>query len=167
MPRLHERIETKLATDVAFPFVADFANSSRWDPGVAASERIGEGPTAVGSRYRLMVRIGGRTAPMEYVIEALEAGRRVVLRGSGSGVRAIDDIRFEPFEGGTRVDYTADIHLSGPMRLLEPFLGGAFRKIGQNAMAGMKRTLDAMAAGQTGPAAPESGTGSAKSVVGR
>ena len=79
MTRLHEEIETPLPLDVAFPFVADFANSSRWDPGVGSSEAIDPGPAAVGSRYRLMVRMGGRLAPMEYRVSVLEPMRRVVL----------------------------------------------------------------------------------------
>ena len=70
MTRLHEEIETPLPLDVAFPFVADFANSSRWDPGVKSSEAVDPGPLAVGARYRLMVRMGGRFAPMEYRISS-------------------------------------------------------------------------------------------------
>ena len=100
MTRLHEEIETPLPLDVAFPFVADFANSSRWDPGVRSSERIDPGPLGVGARYRLGVRMGGRFAPMEYRISALEPMRRVVLTGSGSGVSAVDEIRFEPIGDG-------------------------------------------------------------------
>ena len=90
MTRLHEEIETALPLDVAFPFVSDFANSSRWDPGVRSSEAIDPGPPAVGARYRLLVRMGGRFAPMEYQVSVLEPMSRVVLTGSGSGVSAVD-----------------------------------------------------------------------------
>ena len=148
MPRLHEVIETPLASDVAFPFVADFANSSRWDPGVASSERIDSGPLGVGSRYRLQVRMGGRVSPMEYQITVFEPDRRVVLVGTGSGVSAVDEIRFEPSGSGTHIDYTANIRLGGLLRLATPFLGGSFRKIAKDALAGMQRTLDAKAAGR-------------------
>jgi carbon monoxide dehydrogenase subunit G len=146
MTRLHEEIETALPLDVAFSFVADFANSSRWDPGVNSSESLDPGPPAIGSRYRLMVRMGGRFAPMEYRVSALEPMRRVVLTGSGSGVSAVDEIRFERSGTGTRIDYTADIRLGGLLRLVQPFLGGSFRKIAKDALAGMERTLSEMAA---------------------
>jgi carbon monoxide dehydrogenase subunit G len=146
MPRLHEIIETPLPIDDAFAFVADFANASAWDPGVATSERIDDGPVAVGARYRLGIRMSGRVAPMEYRITAYDVPGRVVLAGVGSGVRAIDEIRFAPAGTGTRVDYTADIHLTGLMRLAEPFAGGTFRKIGKDALAGMQRALDERAA---------------------
>ena len=145
MTRLHEQIETPLATDAAFAFVADFANQSLWDPGTVTSERLDSGPVGVGARYRLAVRLGGRVAPMEYRISVFEPPNRVVLNGEGSGVSATDEIRFEPAGKGTRVDYTADIRLGGWMRLIQPFVGRAFSKLGRNAAEGMKRELDRLA----------------------
>jgi carbon monoxide dehydrogenase subunit G len=148
MTRLHETIETTLSVDVAFPFIADFANSERWDPGVRSSVRLDEGPVAVGATYKLVVRMGGRFAPMEYRVTEIELGRRVVLAGKGSSVTAVDEIRFEPAGEGTRIDYTADIKLGGLLGLLQPLLGGAFRKVASDARDGMKRTLDEMATAQ-------------------
>jgi carbon monoxide dehydrogenase subunit G len=142
---LKERIETSLPLEPTFAFVADFANAQAWDPGVASSVRVDPGPVAVGARYLLGVRMGGRVTPMEYVVTQLEPGRRVVLAGHGSGVVAVDDISFEATPSGTVISYVADIRLQGVMRLLAPFAGGAFRKIAANARDGMQRALDARA----------------------
>lgn len=152
MTRLHETVETALPVDEAFAFVADFANSQHWDPGVATSERVDPGPVGVGARYRLGVRMRGRVAPMEYRITEFDAPRRVVLAGEGSNVTAVDDIRFAPRADGTgtRIEYIADIRLGGWMRLVEPFAGGAFRTLAQNAVNGMRRALDARAAAGAG-----------------
>ncbi len=148
LTKLHERIETALPLDETFAFIADFANSSHWDPGVATSERIDTGPVALGARYRLGVRMRGRVAPMEYRITTFEPPARVVLTGDGSGVSAVDEIRFAPRADGTgtAIDYTADIRLGGWMRLIQPFVGGAFEKIAKDALGGMQRTLDERAA---------------------
>ena len=70
MTRLHERIQTPLTLEETFAYVADFANSQEWDPGVASAERLDDGPVGVGARYRLGVRLGRRVAPMEYRITA-------------------------------------------------------------------------------------------------
>ncbi len=142
MTRLHETIQTTLPMAETFALIADFANAQRWDPGVATSERLDPGPVGPGARYRLGVRMRGRVAPMEYRITTFEPSRRVVLTGSGSINSAVDEIRFEPASDGTRIDYTADIHLGGWMRLVEPLAGGAFRKIARDALDGMKRFLD-------------------------
>jgi carbon monoxide dehydrogenase subunit G len=150
MTRLHETIETSLPIDETFAFIADFANAQHWDPGVATSERIDTGPVGLGARYRLGVRMRGNVAPMEYRITTYEPPRRVVLTGEGSNVSAVDEIRFEPSSTGTRIDYTADIRLTGWMRLVAPFAGGAFEKIARDALGGMQRALDerAKAAGR-------------------
>lgn len=142
MTRLDESIETPLPIDEAFAFIADFANARHWDPGVATSERIDAGPVGPGARYRLGVRMRGRVAPMEYRISTYEPPRRVILTGEGSGVSAVDEIRFAPAGTGTRIDYTADIRLGGWMRLVEPFVGGVFERIARDALAGMQRALD-------------------------
>ena len=146
MTKLNEQIDTALSPEAAFAFVADFAHAQDWDPGVATSERIDAGPVGVGARYRLGVRLGGRVAPMEYRITVFEPSRLVVLAGEGSGVSAIDEIRFTPAGAGTRIDYTADIRLGGLLRLVQPLLGGQFAKLGRAALNGMKSTLDARAA---------------------
>ena len=146
MTRLYEQIETTLPVETTFDFVADFANAERWDPGVARSIRLDEGPIRPGSRFALDVRMGRRTAPMTYHVAALERPRRVVLVGEGSGVDAVDEIVFEPAGPGTRIRYTADIRLRGLVRLVQPFLSGVFARIGQDASAGLHRALADLAA---------------------
>lgn len=147
MPILRERLTTRLPITDTFDFVADFANSMHWDPGVATSERLDPGPVGVGARYRLGVRMRGKVAPMDYVITTYEPPTRVVLTGDGSGVHAVDDIRFSTTpDGGTRVEYVADIQLRGLMRLVAPFAGGAFAKVASDAVGGMQRALDERAA---------------------
>ena len=154
MTRIHETLETALAIQEAFAFVADFVNAAAWDPGTVAAQRIDRGPVGVGARYRLDVRMGRRVAPMEYRIVEYEPFRRVVLEGRGSNVTARDEITFAALPGsGTRVDYVADIQLGGWMRLLQPLAGGAFRKIGRDAREGLQRSLDSLAAGDRGDGA--------------
>lgn len=152
MTRIHERIETVLPIDAAFDYIADFANSHAWDPGTVSSRRIDTGPVQAGARYLLDVRMGDRIARMEYRIRDFDRPTRVVLVGSGSNVDAVDDIRFERTDNGTRIDYTADIALGGLLRFVQPFLGGSFEKIGRDAAAGMHRRLDRLAAQQDGVA---------------
>ena len=142
MPRLHETIDTRLPQRDAFAFIADFANAQVWDPGTIASKWISGTTVGVGTSYALTVKVGRGSAPMVYTIETYEPDTRVVLRGEGKTVTARDDIRFAAtVDGGTRVEYIADIELRGWMRLLTPFLGGAFRKLGDDARTGMTAAL--------------------------
>jgi len=142
MTTLHERIETALPLQDAFDFIADFSNAAHWDPGVATAVRLDRGPIREGTRVRLGVRMAGRVAPMDYVVTTWQPPIRVVLTGAGSGVAAVDDIRFETTPTGTRIDYTADIRLRGLLRLAAPFAGGTFERIARDARDGMQRALD-------------------------
>ena len=54
MTRLRERIRTSLGPEAAFAYVADFANSMHWDPGVATSRRIDAGQVGVGVVGRVL-----------------------------------------------------------------------------------------------------------------
>ena len=151
MTRIHETLDTPLRIEDAFAFVADFANAAAWDPGTVSAERIDAGSVGTGARYRLKVRMGRRVAPMEYRIVVYEPFMRVVLEGRGSNVTARDEITFAARpDSGTRVDYVADIQLRGWMRLLQPFAGGTFRKIGRDAREGLQRSLDFLATGARG-----------------
>jgi carbon monoxide dehydrogenase subunit G len=147
MTTLRERVTTTLPPDEAFAFVADFANAASWDPGTASSVRMGDGPVDVGARYRLGVRVAGRVVPMDYEVTAFDPAKRVVLRGTGRGIRATDEIRFAPLPNGTEIDYTADIRLVGLLRPLGWFAAGALQGVGRAAKEGMERALLARAQG--------------------
>jgi carbon monoxide dehydrogenase subunit G len=141
MTVLHEELEVDRPVEEVFGFVGDFANAERWDPGVAASTALTEGPVRVGSRYALTVVFNGRQLPMTYQVTAYDPPRRVELRGTGSTVKALDDIRFEATGRGTRIRYTADLRLRGPLRLGEPLLRSRFEETGRRAIQGMREAL--------------------------
>ncbi len=146
MTTIRKQLHTRLPIDDAFAYIADFQTSETWDPGVESAQRTDSGEVGVGATYQLAVKMGGRVAPMEYKISRFEPPNRVVLDGRGSGVTAIDDIRFAPHDEGTTIEYIADIRLGGLLRFVQPFMGGTFSGIGERAADGMKRTLDARAA---------------------
>ena len=114
MTRIHERIETDLPIDETFDYIADFDHADEWDPNTTHAQRLGTEQPGLGARFALEVRMGGRTAPMEYRITEYDRPRRVVLVGEGSGVATVDDIRFEHIGDRTVVDYMADITARRP-----------------------------------------------------
>jgi hypothetical protein len=160
MTTLTERVTTPLAREAAFAYVADFSHQAEWDPNTASSRRIDDGELGVGARFTLNVKMGARTTPMEYRITEYQAPTQVVLVGEGSGVWSQDRITFSEAPGGTRVDYVAEIRLSGLLGAIQPLLGRAFAGIAKGAVTGMKRELDALAASGAGvSAADASATG--------
>ncbi len=141
MTRLHEVIEVPTPPAEAFAYVADFSSAQEWDPGVDSARKLDDGPVEVGTKFEVVVKTGPTTQRMEYVVEALEPPSRVVLRGEGSVIEALDTIEFAPAGEGTQISYTADISFKGPLGLAEPLMKGTLEKIGEKAVAGLRQQL--------------------------
>ena len=141
MTVLRRTVDVTRSLDDTWAFLADFANAEKWDPGVASARQATSGAIAVGTRYDLDIVFNGRTMPMTYTVTAWEPKRRVVLEGIGSRIRATDEITFEATSSGTRIGYTADLRLPGPLRVFEPLLGKRFQTLADDAMAGLRRAL--------------------------
>jgi carbon monoxide dehydrogenase subunit G len=145
MPIVKETVTTSLPIDSAFDYVANFENIVEWDPGVNAARKRSDAPAAVGTAYDLDLEYGGSNMEMTYTITEFDPPRLVVLEGDGARSGAVDTIAFTAVEGGTRIDYEADIRLKGVFRLAEPFLGKLFTQVGEGARDGLDRRLSELA----------------------
>lgn len=141
MTRLRETVEVPRPIDEVFCYVSNFANAAQWDPGVADSRKASAGAIGVGTVFRLRVRFGLRSIPMEYAIREFDRPHRVLLEGKGDSVHALDDIGFAVTSRGTRITYTADISLLGALSVIAPFLKGALDRVGKNAVRGLQSAL--------------------------
>lgn len=140
--RLHETRTIDRPLPEVFAFTADFANAEKWDPGVSSSRRVGEGPAGTGSKYDLMVSFGTSEIPMTYEITEWEQDARVVLVGRGDSIEAVDVIEFEARDGGTFVDYTADLTFTNWIRFVAPLMTPLLKQVGEKALDGLVETLE-------------------------
>lgn len=140
--RLRDSIEVPRPQAETFAYVADWSHLADWDPGIAESRKVSDGPVGTGTQFDVLADFRGRTIPMRYTIIEFEEGRRVVLDGQGDNVTSVDEITVEEIESGSRITYDADIKMKGIYRIVQPFLGGTFNKMGQKALAGLKKELD-------------------------
>ncbi len=144
MPTYDADVATEWAPEEAFDYLAEFSRAEEWDPGVARAERLDAGPLRVGSAFRLWVRVGRRTAPLEYRVSDFDPPRRVVLAGENAWVRSVDTVTVaaEP-GGGAQLHYHAELVPRGLARLATPLVGPAFRRVGNRGIAGLRRALAA------------------------
>ncbi len=140
--RYHKEIEVALPVEEVFDYVADFSSASEWDPGVVEAEKVGDRPVAEGSEFGIVARFRGKRHRFRYVVTSFEPDRRVVLVGDGARARSTDEVTFEPADSGTRIAYSADLHLKGMYRVAEPFLSGMVKRMGDDALDGLKSVLD-------------------------
>lgn len=144
MARYTATVHTGRPIEDAFAYLSDFSTSEEWDPGTRLAERLDEGPVQKGSRFRLRAAFMGRESELTYEIVELQAPTRVVLRGENATVVSEDEMTFAPdAAGGTRVTYDANLRLKGPLRIADPLLAIAFRRIGDSALEGLREHLGA------------------------
>lgn len=140
--KLHEMRQIDLPLEEVFGYVADFANSQEWDPGVKSARQRGDGAVGVGTRFDVVTEFGSSEIPMVYEIVEHEPPHRVVLEGDGTTVSALDTILLEARDGGTLVDYTADLDFKNWIKYVDPLLAPLMRRmVGEKALDGLVRTL--------------------------
>lgn len=141
MIRLKESRESARPITEVFAYVANFATTADYDPGVKSAHQESEGPIEVGTRFHVDAVFMGAVIPLKYVIERFERPHRVVLRGVGKTSRALDDICFEETDsGGTRVIWTLDLEMKGG-KLVEWISGPILRRVGRAALDGLATRL--------------------------
>lgn len=145
MARISEPLDVPIPVEAAFDHVADFTTTADWDPGITRARRLDDGPIGLGSRFKVQLKLGVVTVPLVYEITAYERPHRVVLATQGLLYRGEDDVRFEATESGTKVHWNATFALRGPGALLDPALGVGFRRTAAKAVAGLERSLRALA----------------------
>lgn len=145
MARITEHLDVPVAPATAFDHVADFTTTVGWDPSIVSARRLDDGDLGVGSRFTVGLKAGLVTVPLTYEITAYERPDRVVLTTVGPLHRGEDDVRFTATDRGTQVTWNAEFALRGPGRLLDPVLGFGFRRTAAAAVAGLERSLNALA----------------------
>ena len=148
MARYQGIVVSTRSAEETFDYLADFANAAEWDPGTATAERLDAGAVGPGSAFRLEVRVGSRTTPLEYRIVDYDRPRRVVLLGESDTIRSEDTMTVVPAaDGGSILTYDADLTLTGGLAVANPFLGLLFDRIGDKGVGGLRAVLG-------GPAVP-------------
>jgi carbon monoxide dehydrogenase subunit G len=141
MARYKATVDTPLPPAEAFAYLSDFSTAEEWDPGTVQAERLGKGPVGEGTEFRLVAAFLGRNTTLTYRIVEFDPPNALTFRGENSTVVSLDRITFESSDGGTRVLYDADLKLKGLLTLADPLLGLAFNRIGDSALAGMRKAL--------------------------
>lgn len=144
--KLSRTVTTEAPIAEVFRYLADFTTTTEWDPGTLSTTRVcGDG--GVGTHYRNVSRFLGRETELTYVVEQVEAGSLLRLRGENRTVVATDTMTFREAQGGgTTVTYHAAFSFRGVARLVAPLLAPAFRRLGDDAQAGLRTALGRIAA---------------------
>ncbi|MFK4084379.1 SRPBCC family protein [Kribbella sp. NPDC020789] len=127
--------------ETVFGYLADFANTNEWDPGTVRTTRL-DGDGGVGTTYRNISRFAGRETELVYTVDELTAPQRLRFRGVNKTVTARDTITLRPVTAGeTELTYLAEFEFHGVARVVAPFMGRQFAKLGDEAAERLREVL--------------------------
>jgi hypothetical protein len=141
-------LETQLPAEEVFAYLSDFSNTEEWDPSTVQAERVHGGPISEGSEFRLVAVFLGRESAITYRMVEYDPPSTVGFRGENATVISLDRIAVVSTDTGSRVTYDAKLTLKGLLKLADPLLALAFRRVGDRALAGMRATLARRQAGK-------------------
>src|SRR5262249_3705432 len=95
------------------------------------------------SEFRLVVSFLGRRSQLTYRIVEYDRPNVVTFRSENAAVVSLDRVCTEPWSRGTRLTYTATLTPKGATRIAHPLLALALRRIGDNALMGLRKSLGA------------------------
>ena len=141
MARYRASIDIQQPREDVFAYLSDFSTTREWDPGVVEAKRLNGQPVGEGTEFWLVAEFLGRKNELTYRIVEYDPPRAVTFLGENATVVSRDRMTFDSTAAGTCVTYDADLALKGVLRIADPILGLAFDRVGDRALAGLRRTL--------------------------
>ena len=142
MARVSGEILIERPVEGVFDFVADQRNEPIYNPRMLQSEKITDGPIAVGTRFRATARSGRRTVEMLIEVTQFQRPRRFGSRTTMPSVDVDGGLTFEPAAGATRMIWSWEVRPSGRLRLLGPVVARLGRHQEQAIWTGLKAHLE-------------------------
>ena len=105
-----------------FAVLSDPERTATWSSLTTGETMISTGPIGVGSTYRAVGRGFGRPTVRENEVTEYELNRRWTVRSRTGSPATRASATFHPVEGGTRIDFTVEAELTGPLRVVAPLV---------------------------------------------
>jgi hypothetical protein len=143
MPLITGEIVIERRVEEVFDFVSDQCNEPRYNPQMTFVEQASDGAIGLGSRFRAVVRSGGRPVPMEIEFTAFGRPSRLGSRATMSGMVTDGELTFEAFGESTVMRWSWDVRPEGALRMLAPLVWWIGDRQERRVWSGLKGCLEA------------------------
>ena len=138
-------IEAAVPPSVAFNFVADPRNETKWNPSALRVEQLSDSPVRVGSAFRVFGKMMGREVAVEVQVVELDAPRRTRTSASSGPMHFDTTYIVEPCPSGASVTMSVRVTAQGPLRLIGGLLQAGFTRRTAPLAARLKAAIEAFA----------------------
>ncbi|MCE5298133.1 MAG: SRPBCC family protein [Methanoregulaceae archaeon] len=142
MTIIDERIEIKAPVEKVFAITTDASRWSTWHTAIPEAEQTSDGPVGVGTTFRGVTRLMGRSMPWTATVTEYEANRKFGKNIDSGSVFVEQHNICTPTTEGTIFGMVYDMKFSGCMRLMSPMLVRAMRKEMKNSLVKLKQVLE-------------------------
>lgn len=124
-----------------FAYLADFENIPAWNYAIVETQKTSDGPVGVGTRYRQVRSLPGRS---EETFEVIDYQPHQAVTISGTLGTFTGELRYhlEPIESGTRLTNKVDLQGRGIAGLVGQLAGSRVREAVAANLDELKRILE-------------------------
>ena len=126
-----------------FAVLSNPERTATWSSLTTGETMISTGPLGVGSTYRAVGRGLGRSTVRENEVTEFELNRRWAVRSRTGSPATRASATFHPVEGGTRIDFTVEAELTGPLRVVAPIVMTIGRRQWNRDLRNLKAMMEA------------------------
>ena len=140
MITVENSVEVDRPTEEVFAFVSDPTNDPKWHSDILEASKITEGPIAVGSRFRWLLKFMGKKEA-EVEVTAYQPSSSAQLKMTKGPVHPTVTYRFEPTATGTRFTRHIDLEPEGFFKIMAPMMKSMIRKGNAKFVENLKQAL--------------------------
>ncbi len=142
MVHIEGQIDIHRPVEEVFDFVAAETNEPLYNPRMRKAEKLTDGPTGVGARFRTEIMSWGSPAEMTVEFTGYDRPRRLASTTTTSVMDVQGELTFERTPEGTRMCWSWNIDAHGCLRYMGPLVAYLGRKQERNTWSNLKRLLE-------------------------
>lgn len=142
-PAVHSSIVINRPIEDVFAVLTNVENTEKWFPGNVKEWWTSPPPHGVGSTRRARVKMGMMTTENDAVTTVYEPPHRAGMKGSSKNAPFEAMLTFEAVEGGTRVDSSIELFMTGAAKLFGGIFTSWYQKSWDQGLVNLKRMMEA------------------------
>ncbi len=143
MARIEESVEIKRPIDKVFSYSTDAKSWAKWQSIIPEAEQTSQGPLGVGTTFKGVCRMMGRSMKWTGKATEYEANRNFGKNITSGPMTIEQHNTYDPIEGGIKFTIMYDIKVGGFLKLFSPMLVSSMRKELKKSLGNLKSILEA------------------------
>lgn len=142
MARIEESVEINCPVEKTFAFTTDAKTWNKWSTILPEAEQTSQGPVGVGTTFKGICRLMGRTMKWTARATEYEPTRKFGKEITSGSVFVEQHNTYNPTKTGTRFTLVYNMKVGGPLMLLSPMLVHSMRKELKTSLSNLKQILE-------------------------